>query len=129
ADTNRPMFNSVLAGLDSLRAAPPRHVFVLPIDCPAARKDVWEQLAATDAVAVPTFAGTRGHPVCMPWSFVTSTVDEAVRSAANLDAVKLNEIITPVARSVEVDDPAVTTNLNTAEDVRKWIDASHRNNA
>lgn len=121
ADPEAPMFSSLLEGIDSLRARPPRSVFVLPIDCPAPGPGVWRELAATGDVAVPACGGRAGHPVHLPWTFVTSIPDFAAAAATEASPARLDHLIGPVAKLIKVRDPAVTTNLNTPRDLQAWL--------
>jgi len=116
-DPGAPMFSSVLRGIESLRARPPRGVFVLPVDVPAPGADVWEELGSEERVRVPVYAGKRGHPVYLPWEWVRTHVLDA-----NLDwAARLDELVQGEEVEVEVDDPSVAINLNTPEDVAAFI--------
>lgn len=121
SDPAAPMFSSLLAGIASLRTSPPGSLFVLPVDCPAPSRPVWEALAASGEVAVPVHAGARGHPVHLPWSFVASVIEPAAVGAEASGPARLDLLIAPIARSVEVDDPDATTNLNTPADVQDWL--------
>ncbi len=123
ADPAAPMFASLLAGVAALRHQPPESLFVLPIDCPAPARRVWESLAAARAVAVPTHAGKRGHPVHLPWTFATSTIDPAAARATPSSPARLDTLIAPIARLIETDDPDTTTNLNTPADLQVWLHA------
>ncbi|MCC6321526.1 MAG: NTP transferase domain-containing protein [Phycisphaerales bacterium] len=123
-DPDRPMFASILAGLASLRASPPGSVFILPVDCPAPSMHVWEALASPanrDSVTIPTHMGATGHPVHLPWRFVTDVLDPAVSAAADADTLRLDTFIGSRARRVPVDDPRIAMNLNTPGDVKEWL--------
>ena len=117
-DATAPMFDSIMVGLESLRTDPPRGVFILPVDVPAPGPTVWQALVVAKTVTVPTYRGTHGHPVYLPWTFVASEVLDAGAGRRDL---RLDDLIRPIAREIEVDDAAVTTNLNTPADVQAWL--------
>ncbi len=120
ADPTKPMFCSLLAGLDSLRASPPSMVFVLPVDCPTPGPEVWRLLEDCGGPALPTLRGKGGHPICLPWEFVISTIEPAL-STAPAELLRLDALVEPVVRRIEVSDAAVGVNLNTPRDVETWI--------
>ena len=113
-----PMFESVRRGVEhTTRAGLPPHIFVLPVDVPAASRATWADLAAAAATgaAVPVFDGRRGHPVCLsaPWL-------ERVLLPRLLIAARLDELIAGDRTEVPVTDPSVIMNLNTPDDFRRW---------
>jgi CTP:molybdopterin cytidylyltransferase MocA len=115
-----PMFASILKGIASLRASPPQGVFILPIDVPAPARAVWEALCDQDSVSIPTYMDTRGHPLYLPWWWI----DEVLRASpdsASVSLLRLDRLVEPVARFVNVHDRAVAFNLNTPDDVRRWL--------
>lgn len=114
ADPHAPMFESVRAGVEFLRPANPRGVFVLPIDVPAPDAGVWRALADASPVAAPTLAGAHGHPVYLDWSFVRAHVAGAPQGA------RLDEIMAPHVRYIPVQDARVTLNLNSPEAVQGY---------
>jgi CTP:molybdopterin cytidylyltransferase MocA len=107
------MFESIRAGVESLRYMQPRGVFVLPVDVPAAGADVWARLAACGGVAAPSYRGEHGHPIHIDWSLA-----EEVLGAP--PGARLDELINGRLKYVGVDDVAVVANLNVPEDVREW---------
>ena len=114
-DPAAPMFSSLVAGLRSLSGQ--EGAFVLPIDTPASTKrQTWQLLAVEHHASVPTFAGKKGHPVFLPKHWITSTLKLAER-ASDPASLRLDQLIGSVARLVAVDDPDVSQNLNTPEDV------------
>jgi len=112
-----PMFQSILAGVESLADSPPVGVFILPVDVPAPGAGVWRALEATGRVAVPRCAGRGGNPVFLPWSWVRASI---LGRAAG-DGPRLDHLIAPDAMYVDVDDPSVVANLNRPEDVAAWL--------
>jgi CTP:molybdopterin cytidylyltransferase MocA len=115
-----PMFASFLRGIDSLRADPPQGVFVLPVDVPAPDRAVWDSLCDLDQVSIPSYMDIRGHPIYLPWRWI----DEVLRASpdsASVSLLRLDRLVEPVARFVNVHDRSVAFNLNTPDDVRRWL--------
>lgn len=124
SDSSRPMFASIRAGIDSLRADPPRGIFILPIDVPAARNHaLWLSLQSSEFPTTPTFQGKRGHPIYLPWSWITSTLDPKLSLTPDPDSLRLDEILKPSALEILVNDPVVACNLNTPEDLRRFLES------
>lgn len=119
ADGTGPMFQSLMTGIRSLRVVP-GFVHVLPVDvpCPRAATFASLELAAGMGVAVPTRAGSRGHPVCLTGSWIAGHLrGEACTGDSRLDA-----LIRGSTTEVEIpDDPDTTVNLNTPRDVEAWL--------
>ena len=122
SDSSRPMFASIRAGIDSLRTSPPRGLFILPIDVPASRNPaLWCSLQSSEVPTTPTFQGKRGHPIYLPWSWVTSTLDPQLAQTPDPDSLRLDELLKPSALEIPVNDPIVACNLNTPEDLRCFL--------
>jgi len=118
ANDGLPMFSSLVAGLRLLSG--PDGVFVLPVDTPASTNRAnWEALAAPGKVSIPTFQSKKGHPVFLPKAWVVSTVKLA-QQTPDPNALRLDQIISPLAALVPVDDPDVVTNLNSPEDLARY---------
>ncbi len=121
---NAPMFMSFLAGLYIIRSGCTERraggLFVLPIDTPAPAPRVWHRLATSGRVAVPSFRGSRGHPVFLPWTWIADRIMPAV-DAAHPSTLRLDHLIAPDITLIEVDDPDVAVNLNTPDDVVAWL--------
>ncbi len=120
ADSDAPMFESLMIGMRALEPSqtPPRGVFVLPVDVPAPLREVWGALAGSMTPAVPEFEGQRGHPVYLPWAWVR---ERLLGVALPPESRRLNALLVGEARAVAVDDRHVVTNLNTPEDVSRWM--------
>ncbi len=114
---DQPMFESVVRGVEALRHAPPRGVFVLPIDVPAAGPEVWRALAARGPVSAPVFRGAAGHPVYLAWEWI----ERALLGAPAPGERRLDLLIAPLVERIEVDDPDVAVNLNAPADVDAWL--------
>jgi molybdopterin-guanine dinucleotide biosynthesis protein A len=121
SDPARPMFSSILAGIDRLRACPPESLFILPVDCPAPHPSVWQKLAGHDKPAVPVAGQVRGHPVYLPWIFITSTIDSLMEITPERDSLRLDRILSGVACEVPVMDASVAVNLNSPEALLAWM--------
>ncbi len=122
SDSSKPMFDSIVAGLRALRAAPPTGVYILPIDVPASRDPAtWKSLRSTSVPTVPTFKGRRGHPIFLPWTWILSTLDPAVAAATNTDSLRLDALLRGTALEIPVNDPVVVCNLNTPEDLNRFL--------
>ncbi|MGH7131769.1 MAG: nucleotidyltransferase family protein [Phycisphaerales bacterium] len=124
ADSSKPMFESVIAGVASVRpglgAAPIGGLFVLPVDVPAARDSVWQTLRLSRHVAVPAFRGATGHPVFLPWPWVDRHL-EVSDSNSGAAPLRLDHLMASDRITIEVNDPDVAINLNTTEDVAAWL--------
>lgn len=117
---------SLRVALETLRQAAPPAVLVWPVDLPHVRVTTIERLLESyrrthPPVAIPTFAGRRGHPVIWDASLfpeleAATSAPEGARAVlhAHLDA----------ALQLAVDDPAVVDAVNSPEDyerlVREW---------
>jgi CTP:molybdopterin cytidylyltransferase MocA len=117
ADPDAPMFASLRAGIEALpRGA---SAFILPVDVPAPRAEVWRALAAAAGPAVPVHRRERGHPAALPAGWI----DRVLRPAfARGSPDRLDQLLTG-AVEIPVDDSAVVTNLNTPDDLSKWLAA------
>ena len=122
ADSSAPMFASILRGIAHiLESSSPRPsgLFILPVDVPAARPEIWHRLAASAPVAVPTFHTKRGHPVYLSWDWIDRRI---TRNPGTHDpAQRLDSLIAPDTTLIEVDDPDIAVNLNTPDDVTSWL--------
>lgn len=118
-DSSKPMLASALAGVQLLAADPPQGVFILPIDTPAPRPQVWADLAATNAVASPTVGGSSGHPLYAPWAWIA---DRLRTGSINPDTDRLDTLIAGDRVTVPTDDPDAITNLNRPEDLANWLE-------
>ena len=119
ADPDAPMFESVLAGLSALEGEDDvAGAFILPVDVPGAPPETWNTLRGDPtSVRVPTLDGATGHPIWLGWDFVERHV-----LSAPVDS-RLDALTADAALRVAIRDPGVTTNLNTPEDVARWLGA------
>lgn len=124
ADSSLPMFATIRAGIDSFRSSPPNGLFILPIDVPASRDSaLWRSLQASSAPATPAFRCKRGHPIYLPWQWITSSFDRAVAAATEPNELRLDELLRPSLTEIPVNDPAVACNLNTPEDLQQFLNS------
>lgn len=121
ADPAAPMFTSIIRGLQSLLVQPPEGAFILPVDTPAPCAEVWQALAATASVAIPSYNGVHGHPVFLPWNWIEAHLSGQLRTGADAEGPRLDHMIAPIARIVPVSDPAITWNLNTPDDLARYL--------
>lgn len=128
ADSDAPMFESLLTGLRFVRARAPKCVFVLPVDTPAPRPDVFTSLFHAGSVAAPEFRGQAGHPIVLPWTWVEDELFTREVSFAPADR-RLDVLTRPHIRMIAVDDPDVSVNLNTPENMKAWLDAGSASGA
>lgn len=127
ADADAPMFASLHAGLRHLRSGPQEGlppvgvvgvgVYVLPVDVPAAEPGVWAALRNADAPSIPTSNGRGGHPVHLPWVWIT----ERILLTTPDPAARLDALLADAAIRVPVDDESVCRNLNRPEDLDAWL--------
>lgn len=85
---------------------------VTPVDVPPAPGRVFRALLATGQQAVPTFEGQEGHPVLVD---VGTTRDRLIVGQTLQEALQ-------GAIRVELDWPDATSNLNTPEQWRGWLE-------
>lgn len=116
-DSSEPMFASVTAGLRDLREKSLHGVFVLPIDVPAPSPTVWESLLGSSCCAAPIYEDQRGHPVYLPSDWIETV---AYPAFDNPDA-RLDRLIGDSLNLIEVSDPDVAWNLNTQDDLQRWL--------
>jgi molybdopterin-guanine dinucleotide biosynthesis protein A len=99
---------------------PPGFVHVLPVDVPVPSARVFESLemaASRAGVAVPSWEGVTGHPLCMTWAWGSANVLGHAHEAAE---ARLDELSAAFRAVVAVVDPSVRVNLNTPEALRAW---------
>jgi CTP:molybdopterin cytidylyltransferase MocA len=125
-DPASPQFESFLVAVRALEAeegGPPQGVYVLPVDVPAPPRRVWQELCETGQVTVPTFQDVHGHPLYLPWEWIAEVL-KAMPDHERAGHLRLDTLIAPVARYLNVHEPSVAANLNTPEDVARWL-ATH----
>lgn len=122
ANPDAPMFESLLIGLRWLAAMhTPRGVFVLPVDTPWPCDGAARTLIAGHPAAIPTFEGRGGHPVWLSWTWASGLLAQEARGAVPASQRRLDALLTSTAARVAVDAREVITNLNTPQDVLRFI--------
>lgn len=122
AEPDGPMFESLLIGLRSVAATrAPQGVFVLPVDTPWPGGAAARALIAGHPAAIPTFEGRGGHPVWLSWAWVSGLLAQDAQGGIPASQRRLDALLTPIAARVPVDAPEVVLNLNTPEDVRRFM--------
>ncbi len=107
------MLSSVQAGAAQVRAG---RFFVLPGDMPRVRPQTLARLldaAASSAIAVPAFAGRRGHPALLSAALLPGLLAEPAASSLGAFIRRRGAAI------VDVDDPGVLDDLDTPEDLER----------
>ncbi len=113
-DPDRGPFSSLQEGLLGHAGS----AFVLPLDVPAPRAEVWRALRRTrSAGSVPTYDDRGGHPVFLSPTLVATC--QALPAASSRLDVLLAE--TPGIARIAVDDPQILANLNRPDDVAKAV--------
>lgn len=160
-EPDRPMFHSVLMGLYAaifehagidigiespgdvgreLVRRPVEGVYVLPVDTPAARPEVWAALRVGhgDVPVVPLYSegndagrvhnGTnespRGHPIFLPASWLLGPFAAVVQDARERgisETLRLDRLIEQTRRLLAVTDADVRTNINTPDELAGWL--------
>jgi molybdenum cofactor cytidylyltransferase len=100
------MFTSVKCGLARVRA---RRCFVLPADIPLVPPGVYEQLLLAHAdIAVPTWSGRRGHPVCCSRDVIPRILEWPDTSSFRDATAAIGTVTVPVDAEeilIDVDTP------------------------
>lgn len=120
ANPDDPMFESLLAGMRAFEGHDLRGMFVLPVDVPVPSLGVWQKLAGSVRPAQPVYAGRRGHPVYLPWEWWRHRATQL----PNAHDARLDRLIAGESVRVEVDDPSICQDLNTPEDLERWLNQS-----
>ncbi len=102
------MFSSVIKGF---RHTEGDRVFMIPGDYPLVSHDVYESIAKVNAdIVVPTYEGTKGHPV-----FMNRKMINLLLAATGFSS--LREFISEQGfTTMEVDYPGILMDIDTSED-------------
>jgi CTP:molybdopterin cytidylyltransferase MocA len=121
-DLDAGPIGSVWAGLASLAAVPVDAVLVWPVDRPHIAVTTVESIvdafrSTHQPIVVPTYQGTRGHPVLFGRAVFAELLgaprDEGARAVVHRDADRVAE--------VAVEDAAVLEDFNTPEDYKRLL--------
>ncbi len=115
----RGVFSSIQCGLSEASKLDFEGMFILPVDVPCPRKEVWILLIVgmVDAgitVTVPEFEDKRGHPVFLSKQFSESLLSRSIDS--RLDYEIREQINKQKVKIISVKDSTITLNLNTIEE-------------
>lgn len=105
------MFTSVKAGLSRVRG---ERCFVLPADIPLVPSRVYEKLLLAEAdIAIPSFQGKNGHPVCCTKTVIPDILREP-------DESSFRDVLRKIGfRTVPVDAEEVLIDVDTREDIER----------
>jgi molybdenum cofactor cytidylyltransferase len=114
-DPERGMLSSLQCGLQALPAGTDAVMFT-PVDHPNLQKATLEKLAARfeserAPVTVPTYEGRHGHPVCI----ARALADELLALPPTAMSSDIIHKYVSQTSYFEVDDPAVTTDVDDPE--------------
>ena len=121
-EPDRGPFSSLQVGLEALPSG--SGAWILPLDVPCPAEEVWRELEqhgmgpAVDA-AVPTYQGHGGHPVLLSPELVARLLALPVEHPDSRLDRQLHQLPRERVVRIEVRDPRVLDNLNTAEDFRR----------
>lgn len=114
-------FSSLQSGLNALTLNELSGVFVLPVDVPCPEKKVFQSLHAKHLKAVvPAYRGKGGHPVFLSADFAASLLKLDPSTPEGRLDVQLRNLAPDEILRLELNEPCVTTNLNTPEDWQKF---------
>jgi molybdenum cofactor cytidylyltransferase len=102
------MFTSVKRGLSCVQG---ERCFVLPVDIPFVPPRVYERLLSVEAdVAIPSFGGKNGHPVCCSRAILGRILREP-------DGSSFRDVLREIGfRTVPVDAEEILVDIDTPED-------------
>ncbi len=114
-------------------------LFVLPVDHPSPSRGVWLQISTAEQssqdrptlVRIPTYHGRGGHPIWIHPSFAKKLLEVgSIPHRSNGDSLRLDHQIRALeihqVERVECHDPQILINLNSPEDLSKWLLSSAR---
>lgn len=114
-------FSSLKTGLEAALKASANLALILPIDTAVFKLETISKLSESldknsDANAIiPTFGGKQGHPILITQNFMKSLVEKDSQTSRLDEEIKKAGHIVNVA----VDDPGITSNINTKKDWEK----------
>lgn len=119
-------FSSLLAGFQHLSPST-ASVFFLPLDVPCPNRVVWLGLmksmkpsSSETAVVIPSWHHRGGHPVLLSADFLQKLLTiPPGQEEARLDR-QIKKLPEARRKYLEVSDPKIHLNLNTAQDFIRW---------
>ncbi len=116
-------FSSIQCSLAAIPENFTSGVFILPVDVPCPKKEVWQQLAlelnnASTQVVVPSYQSKRGHPVLISNDFKNYLLLCSSHSRLDYEIKKQEKELR--AKFISVQDRNILLNLNTLEDWKKF---------
>lgn len=118
-DPERGMLSSLQCGLAALPQETGRALFT-PVDYPNIQASTIAALARIDApVALPVFAGRRGHPVCVS----RAVIEELLALPADAQARDVIRAHRGATAFVEVNDPGILLDVDDPEAYRALLEA------
>ena len=114
------MFSSVMIGFESLTECD--GVLVWPVDVPFVRIATIQALIGEfhtlggKFAVKPQHQGVSGHPLLLPYSWRSYLLSQNSTSRLN----DLLQQMTNQVKRIPVDDPSVTININTPDDIRTY---------
>lgn len=131
-DTKSEMIDSICIGLGMLGSFGPDArdgVLVMPADMPALDRETCRTCieaynADRKRIIIARYKGKRGHPMIFPFAMRTmvETLEGGLRMLPSVSGVQV--------RYVEIDDPGITTDVNTPADYERLrtLDGPHLEN-
>ncbi|MBC7234280.1 MAG: nucleotidyltransferase family protein [Chloroflexi bacterium] len=112
-DLGEDMFGSVRVGVARVRAG---RFFLQPADIPLVGQAVYERLLATEAdVAIPIYAGRKGHPLLLSSEIIPDIL------AAPPESTLRDVLAGRKAALVPVEDEGILLDIDTLEDYQKLL--------
>ncbi len=114
----RGAFSSIQCGLKKIMSINEYldGVFILPVDTPCPKREVWQQLATNlfqslsdGMVSIPEYLGKKGHPVLLQKEFITYLLSLPSNKRLDYEIHNQKKVIS------KVDDEKVTLNINTPQ--------------
>jgi molybdenum cofactor cytidylyltransferase len=99
-------------------------VFILPIDTPAPKKEIWfhlENNSNSAWVVVPKYQGKGGHPVWLSSKFVEQLLSKTIPAEEQRLDIQIRNLKTLQYNAIEVGDPSILVDLDTPSDLESYL--------
>ncbi|MBM4317420.1 MAG: nucleotidyltransferase family protein [Deltaproteobacteria bacterium] len=99
-------------------------VFILPVDAPAPKKEIWFKLEnnSTSAwVVVPKYQDKGGHPVWLSPQFGEQLLSKTIPTNEHRLDIQIRNLKPSQYKSIEVGDPSVLVDLDTPADLESYL--------